>query len=458
MRSNDQVVLPDGWSITALGKMMSGERRTINPARKAEQAFELYSVPSFDSGLPEMVKGGSIGSNKQLVEPDTVLLCKINPRINRVWIVGNHSDCPKIASTEWIPFALREGIVPKYLCYFLQNADFREYLAANVSGVGGSLMRARTSAIEDYPVPIAPIELQSRIVEELDKQFTRLNAGIESLKQIQVRLQRYRASILKAACAGQLVAQDPADEPASALLRRILAERRAQWPAGKKYVEPEGPDAAGLPELPAGWCWATVEQLAAHEPNSITDGPFGSNLKTEHYTSEGPRVVRLQNIGDGFFRDEEAHISAEHFARLTRHQIFANDVIIAALGDEAPRACLVPPTLGPAIVKADCIRFKPHHHLMDPRYANFALNSKVVKAQGARIIHGIGRPRLNQQEIRNLCLPVPPLAEQARIVAEVERRLSVVGQLAGTVAANVARAGRLRQAVLKAAFEGRLGG
>ena len=80
-------------------------------------------------------------------------------------------------------------------------------------------------------------------------------------------------------------------------------------------------DASVLPPLPSSWCWATVGDVAAPEPNSITDGPFGSNLKTSHYTDSGPRVIRLQNIGDGVFVDEKAHISQDHFNSLLKHHV-----------------------------------------------------------------------------------------------------------------------------------------
>src|SRR6185369_8918838 len=127
-----------------------------------------------------------------------------------------------------------------------------------------------------------------------------------------------------------------------------------------KYKEPAAADSTKLPMLPSGWCWATVEQLSAHEINSITDGPFGSNLMTSHYTHAGPRVIRLQNIKDGAFADERAHISDERFERLRKHSVLAGDIVIAGLGENPPRACLIPEWVGPAIVKADCIRFKPH--------------------------------------------------------------------------------------------------
>ena len=208
-----------------------------------------------------------------------------------------------------------------------------------------------------------------------------------------------------------------------------------------------------LPQPSDGWTWTTVEQLAAPEPNSITDGPFGSNLKTEHYTSTGPRVIRLQNVGDGVFIDEEAHISGTHFERLRKHRVFAGDLVIAALGENPPRSCVIPESLGSAIVKADCIRFKPHADVA-AKYANFALNSEPVRKRTKNIVHGVGRPRLNLSEIKSIAIPLPPLAEQQRIVAEAERRLSVIDEAETVVTANLKRSARLQQSILRSTFSG----
>ena len=216
------------------------------------------------------------------------------------------------------------------------------------------------------------------------------------------------------------------------------------------------PEVDSLPALPDGWTWASVEQLAALSPNSVTDGPFGSNLKTSHYTESGPRVIRLQNIGDGFFADAHAHISSQHFASLAKHRVYAGDLVIAAMGERPPRACVVPSSVGPAIVKADCVRFKPNDELALSGYLNYALNSEGTRTRTAAIVHGVGRPRLNLGEIKSIALPLPPLAEQYRIVAEGERRLSVIVELEAIVSANLKRAERLHQSILKRAFEGKL--
>ena len=125
-------------------------------------------------------------------------------------------------------------------------------------------------------------------------------------------------------------------------------------------------------DLPDGWTWARLEDLVAAEQRAITDGPFGSNLKTAHYTDSGPRVIRLQNIGDGVFRHEDAHISKEHYMSLAQHSVQEGDLVVASLGEMLPRACLVPSWVPPAIVKADCIRVRLHPSL-DFSYINFAL-------------------------------------------------------------------------------------
>ena len=326
--------------------------------------------------------------------------------------------------------------------------------------VQGALYPAvRPKDIRQFQIPLPPVEEQRRIVAEIEKQFTRLDAGVASLKRVRTALKRYRASVLKAAVEGRLVPNEAelargvncTYETGEELLRRVLKERRDSSKGKRTYKEPVLANAVDLPVLPRGWTWSSVEQLAAPEPNSITDGPFGSNLKTEHYTASGPRVVRLQNIGDGEFIDEEAHISKEHFDRLRKHRVDAGDLVIAALGSTPPRSCLIPTSLGPAIVKADCIRFKVNNKILAD-YINFALNSDPVRNRTKRIVHGVGRPRLNLAEIKAIVLPLPPRKEQERIVVELERRLSIVQRVSQIVEQSHSRAGRLKQAILDQTF------
>lgn len=171
------------------------------------------------------------------------------------------------------------------------------------------------------------------------------------------------------------------------------------------------------------WPVATLNDLQADEPRAITDGPFGSNLASRHYTESGPRVVRLQNIGDGRFIDEKAHIAEDHFESLHTHEVKAGDLLVASMGEVLPRACLAPSSLGPAIVKADCVRVRLHPDV-DRRWVLYAMQRPEVRRWAEKHRHGVGRPRLGLKTIRQIPVPLPPLDEQRRIVDLLEDHLS----------------------------------
>lgn len=198
--------------------------------------------------------------------------------------------------------------------------------------------------------------------------------------------------------------------------------------------------------LPSGWAQATVGEIA-----ELADGPFGSNLKTAHYTEAGPRVVRLQNIGDGIFRDERAHIAQGHYERLIKHAVRPGDIVAASLGENAPRACLVPSWLGPAIVKADCIRVRTFGGV-DPAFLMWMLNSRPVHKQAASSIKGVGRPRLGLGGLSRLTVPIPPPNEARRIVAAIEEQFSRLDAAEAAIRTARRRLDRMSAAILSAAF------
>jgi type I restriction enzyme S subunit len=173
-------------------------------------------------------------------------------------------------------------------------------------------------------------------------------------------------------------------------------------------------------ELPSGWAETTLGELAAPEPFAITDGPFGSSLKTEHYVASGARVIRLTNIGKGSFLDDDAaYISEAYFAHLLKHQALPGDLVTAALGDPLGRTCIVPEDMGLAIVKADCFRFRCHP-VINKDYLHNWLNSPQVRQNFVERSHGIGRLRINLKDYRVTPVLLPPDAEQRRIVAKLD--------------------------------------
>ena len=203
--------------------------------------------------------------------------------------------------------------------------------------------------------------------------------------------------------------------------------------------------------LPPGWVSSRLGDLVSGEQRAITDGPFGSNLKTAHYTDAGPRVIRLQNIGDGVFKREDAHISREHYESLIRHSVQEGDLVVASLGETLPRACLVPSWLPPAIVKADCIRVRLHHEV-SAAYVNYALQHPALRRETAIKIKGVGRPRLGLKGISDLRIPVAPRCEQERVVAAIEEHFSRIDAVGATQRRIIRQINVLKSSLLSDAF------
>lgn len=469
--------LPRGWVKTTLGEIAEPSRERALPTEFPDMRYvglehiEPQTMRLLGHGNARDVRSSSVRFSK-----GDVLYGKMRPYLNKVWV----ADFDGLCSAEFLVFRKRDGLNSQFLATRLNAEDLVTFANRQVSG---ERPRVDFEKLSHFPILLPPIVEQERIVVKLSAALSGIERAETATRRAQERLKRYRDAVLHTAITGELTrewresqrkSKETSMETGEALLQRLLIARRMRWEetelnslrsAGKapkndkwksRYPEPVEPRIDDSSELPESWAWASVDQLAAHEEGAITDGPFGSNLKSSHYTDSGPRVVRLQNIGDAIFIDERAYISQKHYESLKRYAVYAGDLVIRALGTPAPRACKIPESLGPAIVKADCIRFKVASEYISPDYVLWALNSPPVQARTDKMIHGIGRPRLNLSEIKSIALPVPSLAEQVEIVREVEQRLAASDQLAATLKRQLERVPATRQSLLSEAFAGRL--
>lgn len=198
--------VPENWVWVRLGDVNKYISKSVNPISEPDKVFELYSVPSMVDNYPEIIAGSDIGSSKQSVCKKDVLLCKINPRINRVWKVSQFTDNELIASSEWIVIR-NNHIDANYLMYCFQSKYFREFMLSNVSGVGGSLMRAQPKYVQTYPIPLPPLSEQQRIVERIEELFAKLDEAKERLQEVADSFAVRKAAILHKAFTGELTKQ-----------------------------------------------------------------------------------------------------------------------------------------------------------------------------------------------------------------------------------------------------------
>lgn len=372
------------------------------------------------------------------------------------------------------------GYSPALIPVVLQG--YLDAINARTSSITVKHLSSRT--VEGIPLPLPPAGEQERLADSLGSFVSRLDAAVASLEQAQARLKTYRASVLKAAVQARLVPteaelawQEGRDyEPASVLLDRILAERRLRWEeaelermtkAGKrpkddrwkaKYQEPGGPVTAGLPDLPEGWCWASPAQLASEDRHALAIGPFGSNLKVSDYRSTGVPLVFVRHIRSGTFDAGETRIFVDETKarELQAHWVRPGDILVTKMGDPPGDCCVYPRHRPAGVITADCIKLTLDRALVHRSFYLHAFRSALVQRQIQRASRGVAQRKVSLERFRPIAIPVAPPAEQARLAEAVDRLLSIATDCSQAVEKEQKRFDRLRQGVLRMAFEGKL--
>ncbi len=361
----------------------------------------------------------------------------------------------QISSTGFSVLRGKPAVSSKYLFYYTLTDRFLSELGKLQRGT--SYPAVRDGDVRAQPIPLAPFPEQRRIVAEIETHFTRLDAGVAALERARANLRRYKASVLKAAYEGRLVpteaslarAEGRNYEPAGRLLARILAERRARWETehpGKRYKEPVLPDMESLPELPEGWMWASIVQLAENIQYGYTE--------SAKHAPVGPKFLRITDIQDGRVNWDAVPYCECPEEKHAKYQLGPSDIVFARTGATTGKSYLI--THCPNAVFASYLIRLQMNKSLNVKYLALFLDSPLYWPQIMTVKKGSAQPGVNATILATLHVPLPPHAEQRRIVAEVERRLSVVAALEAAVAAALVRARRLRQTVLKQAFEGRL--
>lgn len=359
---------------------------------------------------------------------------------------------------------------PGFLDYYLASPEAQTTMLSQQSGVTRQALTK--SQILNFEVPVAPLEEQNRIVEAIESYFTRLDAAEAALERIQRNLERHRASVLKAAVEGRLVpteaglarVQNRDYEPASVLLERILKERRRRWEEGElakmqakgkppkndkwksKYKAPSEPDVKDLPELSEGWCWTTVEALSS----KVVDGVH----KKPNYIDSGVPFITVKNLtaGPGISFEDTRFVSADDHAEFCKRTDPGHgDLLISKDGTLGVVRAVRTNTAFSIFVSVALV--KPIDLRMTD-YLELAMSSPVVQSQMTP--KGSGLQHIHLEDLRRDCIPVPPLDEQRRITAAAAAQLSVVDQMTSDIHGSQQRCARLRQAILKWAFEGKL--
>ena len=463
--------LPVGWIKTTLGEAFQwGSGGTPLRSRKDFYGGDVpwAIIGDLNDGpvaatASTITEAGLKASSAKWVTPGSVLLAMYGS-IGKLGV----ASIP-LTTNQAIAFTDPSPVQSKYLFYYLMHR--RHDLTTE--GKGGTQQNISQTVIKAFPFLLCPLPEQERIVAALENELTKLYAAVAGLERVQANLKRYRASVLQSAVEGRLVPteaelarkEDRDYEPAEVLLDRILAERRHRWEGAElerlkakgkppaddnwksKYKEPTPPAVEGLPALPEGWRYSSLESLFFN----ITDGDHQAPPRSD----SGIPFLVIGNMRTGTVKYATARfVPAEYYESLDPlRRPKVGDVLYSVTGSFGI----------PAQVREDrefCIQrhiaiLRPGEHLNAAFFAR-VLASDLVLRQAEEVATGTAQKTVPLKGLRGFVVPVPPAAEQRRILAEIDRLWSIATVIELSASVGEKRCNSLRQSILAWTFAGRL--
>ncbi len=288
-----------------------------------------------------------------------------------------------------------------------------------------------SESLKEIPLPLPPLSEQRRIIVAIEEQFSRIDAGVEALHRARRNLQRIRAAVLQAAVTGRLVPLGRNDEPAEKLVKRL------------------GASPATGPEIPFGWCWVRLGDVAI-----VGSGATPLRSRRDYY--EGGTIPWVtSSMLNAEFVDRPSEFITEKALRETSVKLWPpHTLLVAMYGEGQTRGkcseLLIEATTNQAcaaiLLEGEATALRPFVKL------HFAANYEANR----RLASGGVQPNLSLGLVKSQLIALPPLSEQQRTLAEVDRQLSIARAMEGAVVRNYRRGNHLRQAILARAFSGRL--
>ena len=398
--------LPEGWKWERLGDINKFKSKNLTPQDFPEETFELYSVPNFVYDYPEILKGKEIGSSKQIVDKEDVLLCKINPNINRVWTVSRYTNNRMIASGEWIVFRNSE-INSHMIKWYFTSPYFRTLMMSNVSGVGGSLTREKPKLVANYLLPIPPKETQQKIVDIIESLFAKLDIAQEKVEQVLAESENRRSAILHNAFSGKLTEKWREENNVS-----FDSWKECKFGDICKFIGGGTPRKDNDEYWNGNINWASIKDIKGKYLNSTTDfiTEKGLNNSSANLCSIGELIIGTRiNPGKPIISNIETAINQD----------------------------------------LKIVKSKLNTEFL---YYLFTVNNKKIESlsSGSTVL-GIGLKILNNIEI-----DIPKEEEQKEIVRLLDKFLSVEDKVKSTCQNTLEAIATMRKSILAKAFRGEL--
>ncbi|MBU4216249.1 MAG: restriction endonuclease subunit S [Actinobacteria bacterium] len=454
--SNHEKSLPGSWSWASLndiGRIAAGG----TPATKNDENFNgnvAWLTPADLSGYTKKyisrgkrnISERGFQTSAAVLLPEGSVLFSSRAPIGYVVIASN----PIATNQGFKNLMPYDGIINEYVYYYLKGS--KPLVEGMASGT--TFLEVSAKRFSAVPIPIAPTNEQHRIVAKIEDLFTNLDAGVEALKKVQAQIKRYRHAVLKYAFEGKLTAEwreahKDDLEPASVLLERIKDERKKKL--GGKYKEPPAVDTSDLPELPDGWEWTNVGLIAT----SMTNGIY----KQKHfYADDGIACLRMYNIDDGriVWKDiKRMNVTPEE---IEGYGLKPGDILINRVNswELVGKSAIIPEGLETCVFESKNIRLRLNEAHVSSKYIQYWLQLHGHNYFSRNFQQTTGMASINQTQLGLMEVPLTSVEEQMQIVEDIERRFSIADEIQKVLVQSIMQSDRLRQSILKRAFEGKL--
>jgi len=449
--SSDSVELPEGWTPSTLGDIITPSKEKLEP--KEFQELPYLSLEHVEGGTNRLIcrgRGRDARSTKSAFAPGDVIYGKLRPYLNKVCM----PDFVGVCSTDFLVFKNSEAISNRLLMYFLSRRETVEFANHHASGI--ELPRVRWSELAKLVVPLPPLAEQTRIVAQVESLQAKVNAVRERLAKVPAILKRFRQSVLAAACSGELTSDWRETQtdvvPARALLEQIKAKVCGQSGPSRSvsnfvamFSEFFLEDAEA--DLPATWVACRVGHVGV-----VCNGSTPSRKRPEFWGG----VINWVSSGEvqnNIITKTREQITDDGFANSSCRILPPGTVLIAMIGEGKTRGQTATLAI-PAAINQNVAAVDLSHGEVSPTYLWywFRFQYLLTRQEGA----GSGPPALNCQRVRELPLALPPLLEQQEIVRRVDVLFSLADAIEQRVQAATKRADALTQSILRSAFRGEL--
>lgn len=464
---------PHSWQNVPLADIGQINPKKTDIDSSDSESFNFVPMPAVAKefggiDVSELRPYESIKKGYTQFKENDVLFAKITPCMEngKIAVVPKLNHNVAYGSTEFHVVRSFSGIESKWIARYLSQISFRKDAQRNMQGAAGQL-RVPKKWLSEQLLPLAPSPEQQRIVSKIEELFSRLDAGVAALEKVKANLKRYRSSVLKAAVEGKLAEQwrrdNPPRETSEQLLERILVERRCKWEEntiaeyerkGKKppnnwrdkYKEPEPPDISKLPELPEGWCWASLSQVgfldrgkSKHRPRNdpiLFDGPYPF-IQTGVVRHSGTFITDYTQT-----YSEQGLAQSKLWPRGTLCITIAANIADTAILDFE---CCFPDSV---------VGFTPASSEVLVRFVELYL--RTMKSNIEAVAPATAQKNINLDILQQVAICVPSYKEQVEIINMADAALSNSLKADTDINNDQKLAIRLRQAILKKAFEGKL--